>query len=123
MRQFLGAFRRARPGTRVTGSAYFLAPVALGRSLGLVGILCLAAPSGLVAGTSSALRAMDVAGPGGGNVVIGRQTIQSAQSAAASEAESARRAYRRQEYKTAFPLWSELAGKGDPDDQNMLGVM
>ena len=36
---------------------------------------------------------------------------------------NARRAYRRRDYKTALKLWTLLAKKGNPEAQDMLGVM
>ncbi len=48
---------------------------------------------------------------------------QLAQKSTESEAVAARRAYARRAYKTAFTIWSDLAFLGDPESQNMMGVM
>ena len=49
--------------------------------------------------------------------------VQTAQAEQSDKAKAARRAYDKRDWKTAFPLWSELAEDGDPDAQSILGTM
>ncbi len=110
-----------------------------GRSVriqGSVAILCLASTIGIVAGISAsrAENRIDtrrttapVIEPASrvqqDDLAAAAPGIGAHQSAQATKASIARRAYRKGEYKTAFRIWEQLANKGDPEAQHMLGVM
>ncbi len=102
------------------------------RFLSLTAILCLlsvASVSGSHAASKTEARhpavpvANETFGAREAGIVWIAQTAQGIQSAQAGKAETARRAYRRREYKTAVKIWSELAATGDPEAQSMLGVI
>ena len=61
--------------------------------------------------------------PIAGQEVSPAQLVQTAQTEPASQADAAWQAYGRRDWQQALEIWSLLAAEGDPEAQNMLGVM